>query len=43
MSKVILDCIGLALDGNETDNCSPGQEKLIVLAAILYSEGKAGI
>ena len=43
MSKVILDYIGLALDGKETDNYSPGQEKLIVLAAILYSEGKAGI
>ena len=43
MSKVILDCIGLALDGNETDNYSPRPRKLIVLAAILYSEGKAGI
>ena len=43
MSKVILDCIGLALDGNETDNYSPRPRKLIVLAAILYPEGKAGI
>ena len=43
MSKVILDYFSLALDGKETDNCSPGQEKLIMLAAILYSEGKAGI
>ena len=25
MSKVILDYIGLALDGKETDNCSPSQ------------------
>ena len=27
MSKVILDCIGLALDGNETDNYSPRPRK----------------
>ena len=27
MSKVILDCIGLALGGNETDNYSPRLRK----------------
>ena len=27
MSKVILDCIGLALDGKETDNYSPRPRK----------------
>ena len=27
MSQVILDCIGFALDGNETDNYSPRPRK----------------